>query len=300
MYEAIIIGGSFAGQAAATMLGRAGKKTLLVDAGAPRNRTSPAAHGFLGHDGRPPGDILADARAQLGAYPAVTQRTARATRARAAGEHFVLTLDDGSEQEGARLLLATGLRDTLPDLPGLRERWGSTVLHCPYCHGFEFMNRPLGVLATSPLSVHQGLMIPDWGPTTYFTQGHWAPTDEERAQLDARGTKVEERKVTGLSGHGTDLDAVRLDDGTAVPTAALFVAPDVSLASDLAEQLGCAIESGPMGPRIVVDKMQGTTVPGVFAAGDAAVMMSNATLAAASGVMAGAALHRSLMFGLEA
>lgn len=294
-YDVIIIGGSFAGLSAAMQLARARRQVLLVDAARPRNRYAAHAHGFLGQDGVPPQEIVANARAQLARYPTVSFLDGEAIQALAQDGGFAVVMAGGEQVRGARLLLATGMRDELPPLPGLQARWGQTVLHCPYCHGFEVAGEPLGVLAAHPMSVHQAMLLPDWGPTTYFTQGQFEPSPEDARHLAARGVHVERTPVVALLGDAPALTGVVLDDGREVPLRALFVASRVHMASPLAGQLGCEFDEGPLGPVIRVDDMKQTTVPGVFAAGDASTPMSNATLASASGVMAGVCAHRSLV-----
>jgi thioredoxin reductase len=295
-YDAIIIGGSFAGLSAALQLARARRRILVVDAGMPRNRFAEAAHGFLGHDGKPPRALLREAAAQLLAYPTVELVQGEAVAARGEEGGFTVALSDGREERGARLVLATGLVDELPPIAGVRERWGATVLHCPYCHGYEVGDRELGVLANNPHAAVQAMLIPDWGPTTYFTQGAFEPEPAALANLLARGVRIERTPVVELLGAAPRLEAARLSDGRVVPVAALFTQPKTRMASPLAEQLGCAFAEGPQGPLIRVDELKQTTVPGVFAAGDATNPMHNATLASASGVMAGASTHRSLVF----
>ncbi|KXJ63539.1 thioredoxin reductase [Achromobacter xylosoxidans] len=294
-YDVIIIGGSFAGLSAAMQLARARRQVLLVDAARPRNRYAAHAHGFLGQDGVPPQEIVANARAQLARYPTVSFLDGEAIQALAQDGGFAAVMAGGEQVRGARLILATGMRDELPPLPGLQTRWGQTVLHCPYCHGFEVAGEPLGVLAAHPMSVHQAMLLPDWGPTTYFTQGQFEPSPEDARHLAARGVHVERTPVVALLGEAPALTGVALDDGREVPLRALFVASRVHVASPLAGQLGCEFDEGPLGPVIRVDDMKQTTVPGVFAAGDASTPMSNATLASASGVMAGVWAHRSLV-----
>ncbi|WGJ92880.1 NAD(P)/FAD-dependent oxidoreductase [Achromobacter mucicolens] len=294
-YDVIIIGGSFAGLSAAMQLARARRQVLLVDAARPRNRYAAHAHGFLGQDGVPPQEIVANARAQLARYPTVSFLDGEAIQALAQDGGFAVVMAGGEQVRGARLILATGMRDELPPLPGLQARWGQTVLHCPYCHGFEVAGEPLGVLAAHPMSVHQAMLLPDWGPTTYFTQGQFEPSPEDARHLAARGVHVERTPVVALLGDAPALTGVVLADGREVPVRALFVASRVHMASPLAAQLGCEFDEGPLGPVIRVDDMKQTTVPGVFAAGDASTPMSNATLASASGVMSGVCAHRSLV-----
>ncbi|MGF1626985.1 MAG: NAD(P)/FAD-dependent oxidoreductase [Alphaproteobacteria bacterium] len=294
-FDAIVVGGSYAGLSAAMQLARARRRVLVVDAGLPRNRFAEAGHGFLGQDGRAPAAIIADAVRQLRAYPTVAFRQGEAVEARAAAGGFAVVLADGGAVQGTRLVLATGLRDELPPIAGMEERWGRTVLHCPYCHGYEVGDRPLGVIANHPMSAHQAMLIPDWGPTTYFTQGAYEPDAEQAAKLVARGVRIERSPVVELLGTAPALEAVRLADGRTVEVAAVFTAPRIHMASPLAERLGCGLEAGPMGAYLTVDDWKQTTVAGVYAAGDAASPVHNATLAAAAGVLAGVGAHQSLM-----
>ena len=297
-FDIIIVGGSFAGQAAAIQLGRARRRVLLLDAGQPRNRFARASHGFLGQDGYAPAAIMATAKLQLAKYGTVEQRAGRAVEVHAIEGGFQLLTEDAQTIRASRLILATGVKDSLPGIPGMQERWGSSVLHCPYCHGFELNQQPLGVLASSELAMHQAMLVPDWGPTTLFTQAAFTPNAEQEAQLIARGVQIEKTPIAELLGSKSGLEAVRLQDGRIVAISGLFVAPKTELASDLAIQLGCKLTAGPTGAFIAVDPMQHTSVPGVFAAGDAASPMANATIAAAAGVMAAGGAHHSLIYGL--
>jgi thioredoxin reductase len=303
-YDALIVGGSFAGLSAAMQLARARRRICVVDAGQPRNRFAEASHGFFGHDGAAPLALRDQARAQLLAYPSVdfvadAAETARVLPAEEGDTRFAVTLASGQTLVTRRLLLATGVHDLLPEgIEGLAPRWGSSVLHCPYCHGYEFIDRRLGVLGSGELSVHQAMLVADWGPLTLFTHGMPPLDDKTRAQLDARGITLDPGCVVALEGPASALEAVRFDDGRRLPIDALFVAPAQRQGSTLAAQLGCAFDEGPLGLVVRTDPMMKTSsVPGVFAAGDAALAMQNATLASADGVRAGASLHRSLIFG---
>lgn len=170
------------------------------------------------------------------------------------------------------------------------------MLHCPYCHGFEFKDQQLGVLNVHPLSLHQALLISDWGPTTLFLHGQDLLDEAARANVAKRGVTLEPAKVIGIEGQGVGMSGVRLADGRVVPIAALYLAPRQRLGSRPPEQLGCALDDGPVGPIIKTDAAKMTTVPGVYAAGDIAQVMQNATFASADGVLAGASLHRALIF----
>lgn len=194
-------------------------------------------------------------------------------------------------------MLALGVRDELPAVPGVGERWGVSVLHCPYCDGYEYGGQALGVLGAGASSIHQALLISDWGPTTLFTQGIVEPDAEQQARLSSRGVSVEGARVVDLLGPAPALHAVALEDGRTVSLKALFIAPRTHMVSDLPAVLGCAFEDGPTGPYVRVDGFKLTSVEGVYAAGDLSSPMPNATLAAASGVLAGASAHQSLIFG---
>lgn len=292
-YDAIIVGGSYAGIAAALQLARARRRVLVIDEGIRRNRFASHSHGFLGQDGRPPGEIAAEARDQLMRYPTVTWETGRAERAERTDAGFRVADAAGRSFAGRRLLLAVGVVDDLPAIPGLAERWGRSVFHCPYCHGYELMQGRIGVIAVSGQSMHHALMLPDWGPTTLLLNGTFAPDADQSAHLERRGVAVETALVAGIGGEPAD---VALADGRVLPFAGLFVLPASRVASPLAAQLGCAFDEGPLGAYIRTDGMQETSVPGVFACGDAARAAGSVALAVGAGTMAGTALHRSLLF----
>ncbi len=296
-FDVVIVGGSFAGLSAAMQLARTRRTVAVIDAGKPRNRFARASHGFFGQDGRAPADIMAIGREQLRAYPSVTFIDDEATSAQQSQRGFTIRTRQGQELAGARLVLATGLRDELPDIPGLEERWGVSVFVCPYCDGYENRDQRIGVVSAGAMSFHQALLISEWGPTTYFTQNLHEPDAEQVRQLEARDIHIEKSPVIKLHGTGTRLEQVRHADGRTSDVSALFVLPRARLASDLAEQLGCEIENRPTGPIIRVDDFKLTSVSGVYAAGDVSnAMMPNATLASASGVIAGISAHQSLVF----
>ncbi len=293
MHDLIVIGGGFAGMAAALQLLRARRKVLVVDEGLRRNRFASTSHGFLGQDGVPPDTIAATARAQLMAYPTLTWVDGRAAAAAGTKDAFTVTLASGEVHRGTRLLFATGLRDILPAVPGLAERWGQSVFHCPYCHGYELGEGPLGVIATGPMSVHQAQVVADWGPVTLFLNGQPAPEDPALCtDLAARGIRIEPVPVLGLEGDAE----VLLADGRRAVFAGLFTAPRCEPSTPLAAGLGCALEETPFGTQIRVDAMKETSIPGAFACGDVARTPHSVTLAVADGAWAGATVHRSLMF----
>lgn len=292
-YDVIVVGGSYAGLAAGTQLARARRKILIVDGGLRRNRFADHSHGFLTQDGTEAAAIAAKGREQLLAYNTVHWRDGRVTHAGKTQAGFRVQIEGMPPQETRRLVLATGVVDQLPDLPGLAERWGRYVFHCPYCHGYELNQGQIGVLATSSMSMHLALMLPDWGNTTFFLNGAFEPDDEQLAQLAARGVKLERRVIDRID---NKLDLVMKDDRV-VKLDGLFVMTRIDMASPIAEQLGCDIEEGPFGRTIKTDQLRATTVPGVYACGDAIRPGGSVALSVADGAVAGAAAHQSLIFG---
>jgi len=295
MFDVIIAGGSYAGMAAALQLVRARRKVAIVDAGQRRNRFASASHGLLGQDGRAPGAIFEDAKAQLLKYPDLHWMNGSVVAASREQGGFAVRTAQGETLAGKRLVLATGVQDHLPDVPGLRERWGRSVHHCPYCHGYELEQGALGVLAVGELSMHQALLLPEWGPTTFFLNGAFEPNPDQLRQLAARGVGIERTAVAAVSGEG-ERACVELADGRCIALAGLFVGSMISVQGGLAEQLGCAFADSPLGAVIGTDAAKETSVPGVFACGDAARAMASVSFAIADGAMAGIAAHRSLAF----
>lgn len=294
-HDVIIIGGSYAGLAAGLQLARARRRVLVIDAGMRRNRFAHASHGFLTQDGTPSAEIAARARSQLLAYDSVEWLSGEATQAEATAEGFRVTIGaTGEERTGKRLVLALGVKDQLPAIPGLEERWGRSVFHCPYCHGYELDRGRIGVLAVSPKSMHHAMMLPDWGETTFFLNGAFAPDAEEAAQLRRRGVALDDGLVDRFEGEGA---TIVMRNGRVVPLDGLFTLTRTSVASPIAEQLGCAFDEGPTGAVIRTDGMKATTVPGVFACGDAARMAGSVTFAVGDGALAGTAAHQSLIVG---
>lgn len=297
IHDVIIIGGSYAGLSAALQLGRARRKVLIIDEGKRRNRFASHSHGFLTQDGVDPAIIAADARAQVMEYPTVDWLSAHADTVRRldkvdpAGAAFEITTGNKTHL-ARRLLLATGVKDMLPEIEGLKERWGKSVFHCPYCHGYELNQGQIGVIAGSALSMHHGLMLPDWGPTTFLVNDAFEPDMEQLAALAARGVTVERSPVEAITGHAD----IRLADGRTLSFAGLFALASFELASPIARELGLDMEEGPVGSVIKTDAMKETSMPGVFACGDAARPMASVALAVGDGNLAGAGLHRSLMF----
>ena len=293
MFDAAIVGGSFAGLSAALQLARASRSVLIIDDGRPRNRMSSAAHGVPGWDGVPPAEILARFRADLAAYPTIGFVEDRVQDISGAIDVFLVSTRGGDRIRARRIILTHGVRDILPDVPGLADAWGRTVLHCPYCHGYEVKGRPLAVLASGPMAGHQAQMLrADWSEDVTVLVN--SVDDLDQQALRASGIRIETR--TPLRLESGDSIRVAFHDQSRADFAAIFTAPQVDLAGSPADHLGVGMSEGPMGPYVRTGPMQQTDIPGVFAAGDLATPMWNVNFAVGDGARAGAACHQSLLF----
>ena len=289
IYDVIVVGGSYAGM----QLARARCAVLVIDAAQRRNRFAAASHGFLGQDGFNPDATAEQARQQLLAYPTVTWHEAGAVKAEKDLGVITVTTSDGDAFSARLLILASGVTDELPDIPGLAERWGRQVFHCPYCHGYELDRGAIGVLASSPLAMHQALMLPDWGPTTLFLNGAFQPDADQSEELARRGVSLEQDRILSIGGEQLD---VTLASGRVLSMAGLFVQSRTHLTNPLIEQLGLAVESRPLGDFLTVNHTGETSVAGVFACGDVAVAAGNVAVAVGDGARTGSAVHQSLIF----
>nr|WP_245886471.1 NAD(P)/FAD-dependent oxidoreductase [Kineococcus xinjiangensis] len=297
-YDVVVVGGGAAGLSATLQLARSRRSVLVVDAGEPRNAPAAAMHGFLGHDGLPPADLLARGRAEVRRYGAEVVR-GRVDGAARDGSGFAVRLAGGREVGARRLLVATGLVDELPDVPGLRERWGRDVLHCPYCHGWEVRDTPVGVLG-SPAALHQAHLFRQLTPDVVLFQ-HTAPAPgaAEREELRARGIRLVEGEVAGLVVAGDELTGVRMRSGEVVPRRALAVAPRFVARSAVLESLGAAlspltVDGAVVAVQVEVDGGGLTSVPGVWAAGNVCDARAQVVTAAAAGAAAGARINADL------
>ncbi|WP_409473698.1 NAD(P)/FAD-dependent oxidoreductase [Streptomyces sp. HC307] len=295
-YEVIVVGGGTAGLSAALVLGRARRRTLVVDAGEPRN--APAAHmqGYLSRDGMPPAEFLAIGREEIARYGVELVRDTAVDVTK--GEDFAVELASGRTVRARRLVVTTGLKDELPTVLGVAERFGRDVLHCPYCHGWEVRDQAFGVLATSPLSVHQALIVTQWSKDVTFFLHEVAEddlTDDDLRRLAAAGVDVVPGAVAGLVVEDDRLTGVRLADGTTHAREVLFVAPRAVPQTGLLQRLGAELNETPFGAYPVVDATGKTTVPGVWAAGNAMGFAEQVVNAASGGYRAGATINGELL-----
>jgi thioredoxin reductase len=285
-YEVVVVGGGAAGLSGALILARVRRSVLVIDAGHPRNAPAGAVHAYLGRDGSAPGELLAIGRAEVTGYGGEI-RSGTVTAAKRTGDGFRVVLDDGSAVLADRLLIATGLTDELPRVPGLAERFGRDVVHCPYCHGWEARDQRIGVLATGPLAVRQALLWRQLSKDVTFFAG--GPLDaEDRDRLAARDVTVVEERVTGLEVTEDRLTGVRLANGEVVPCDALAVrtrmtaraGPFAGLGIEPAEQ---EMAGHSIGAAVAADPSGATNVPGVWVAGNVTGLADQVIGAAAAG-----------------
>jgi thioredoxin reductase len=301
--DVVVIGGGAAGLNGALMLGRSRRTVVVVDGGTPRNAPAEGVHGLLGQEGTPPAELLRRGRDEVRRYGgrvvAGVVASARPAPPAADGDlRFTVTLTDGRSLTARRLLVATGLRDVLPDVPGLAEHWGHGVVHCPYCHGWEVRDEPIGILAVGPASVHHALLFRQLSDDlVYFTRG--TELDEDtRARFAARGIRIVDAPVDAVvTGEDGAIAGVRLRDGQVVTRRVLAVATTLLARTEGLEELGLPMADLPGGMgRHLVTGMAGTTeVPGVSVAGNATDLTAQVGASAAAGAMAGAFLNAGLV-----
>jgi thioredoxin reductase len=287
-YDVVVVGGGAAGLSAALVLARARRTVVVVDAGGPRNGPAAHMHGFLSRDGMSPRDLLAAGRSEVAGYGGslIDDTVVDVVPG------FYVRLAGGSSLHARRVLVATGLRDELPDVPGVRERWGRDLLHCPYCHGWEVRDQPLGVLGGSPEAVQHALLVRQWSPDVILFPHTDAVGPAQREQLTARGIQVVEGTVARLVIDNDRLHGVELGDGTVVARAAVFVRPRFVPNASLLVGLGCAVDEHGW---VVHDPTGRTTVAGVWVAGNAADPRAQVISAAGQGSAAAIALNADLV-----
>ena len=295
--DVVVIGGGAAGLSGALMLARARRSVVVVDAGTPRNAPAAGVHGLLGRDGTPPAELLDRGRAEVRSYGGEIVRGEVGTVERD-GDRFAIRVAGGGTLRARRLLVTTGLVDELPDVPGLRERWGRDVVHCPYCHGWEVRDRAIGVLATGPMSVHQALLFRQWSAdVTLFTHRAPAPDPEQAERLAARGIAVVTGEVAALEVAGDRLTAVRLADGTVIAREVVAVAPRMAARAGPLESLGLRAVEHPSGAgeHVPADPTGRTEVAGVWVAGNVTDLTAQVGAAAAAGAFAAAQINFDLV-----
>lgn len=293
--EVVIIGGGSAGLSAALTLSRARRRIIVIDSGEPRNAPAAGAHGLLGQEGINPFELLRKGRQEVTSYGGRIL-PGRVTDARRDGDTFRVHTDAGHNITAGTVLLATGTRDQLPEIPGLAERWGKDVIHCPYCHGWEIQDQRIGVLATGPMSALQALMFSQWSPDVqFFPQGHdYKPAD--LAKLAATGIRLDTRTITGVEAQNDHLTGVHLQDGSTIALDTLVVPTTTQARLDGLDGLGLEVSQSAVGTAVTVDSAGHTSVPGVWAAGNLAQPATQVSEAAANGARVAMTLNTELIF----
>ncbi|MEV0562251.1 NAD(P)/FAD-dependent oxidoreductase [Dactylosporangium sp. NPDC050588] len=294
-YDVVIIGGGAAGLSAALTLSRARRRVLVIDAGEPRNAPAGHVHNYLGRESTPPAELLSTGRAEVHQYGGEI-RDGVVTAVTGASPKFTVETADGRTVSARRILATTGLVDELPDIPGLAEHWGSRVLHCPYCHGWEVRDRPVAVLATTGMAAHQALLWRQWTPqVTLLRHTAPAPTPDEVARLDRRGIRIVEGEVVSYGA-----DGAHLADGTIVPVEALVAMGRVAARAAFLEPLGLApaafeAHGVPLGTHLPSGPAGTTSVPGVYLAGNVTEPMATVIASAAAGVSTAGLINMDLV-----
>jgi thioredoxin reductase len=288
-YDVAVVGGGAAGLSAALVLGRARRRVAVVDAGAPRN--APAAHmqGFLSRDGMPPADLLAAGRVEVTGYG--VELVENQVVAIEAG--FTVCLANGRVLTARRILVATGVHDELPAIPGVRDRWGRDLLHCPYCHGWEVRDQPIGVLGTQPGSVQHALLVRQWSDDVAFFVHTYDLTAAEHIQLEARGVQIVHGEIAQLVVEDGRLTGVELTDGRVIARTAVFIRPgNVPHGDGLLAGLGCTFDEAGF---VTTDAVGQTSTRGVWAAGNVVDPRAQVITAAGAGSAAAIAINADLV-----
>ncbi len=290
--DAIIVGGSYAGLSAAMALGRSLRKVLIIDSGKPCNAQTPHSHNFITQDGEKPGVIAEKAKQQVMSYPTIEFMHDIAVSGQKMESGFAVTTASGNVYAAKKLVFATGVKDIMPDLEGFDVCWGISVIHCPYCHGYEVRNQETGILANGDAAMHYAQLIRNLtGKLTVYTNGTPEFTAEQTATLKKRGIGVVDTEVSGLRHHNGHLTHITFKDGTEATATALYARPAFTQHSGIPQELGCELtEQG----YLKVDMLQKTTIDGIFACGDSTSMMRSVAYAVAAGNMAGASVNREL------
>ncbi|UBM58290.1 NAD(P)/FAD-dependent oxidoreductase [Marinilongibacter aquaticus] len=292
-FDVIIIGGSFAGLAAAMTLGRSRRKVLVIDAGSPCNKQTPHSHNFLTQDGKSPAEISKLAKAQVSKYPTVEFLEGFAQKAEKADTHFRVILDSGKEYTAKKLLLATGLKDQMPKKDGFAASWGISILHCPYCHGYEVVDKKIGIWGNGDAGFALAKLISNWSDKiTLFTDGQSTLSAEQQQSLDKHHILLNEKEFVGFAHREGQVNKILFADGSAENLEAVFARVPFVQHSDIPKQLSCAFDEHGF---VQVDEYQSTSVFGVFAAGDNTTGFRSVAMAVAAGSKAAAIINHQLI-----
>lgn len=292
-FEVIIIGGSYAGLSAAMALGRSLRKVLVIDGGKPCNRQTPHSHNFLTQDGKTPTEISTIAREQVALYDTVTFHSGFVLEVKKTDYAFEVETEKGELFEGKKLIFATGVKDIMSEIPGFAECWGISVIHCPYCHGYEVRNQKTGIMANGDFGYEFGKLITNWTEDlTIFTNGNSTLSPKQTGKLAAKGVQIIETEIEQIEHTNGKLEQLILIDGSQLPLKALYAKADFVQSFDIQSSLGCEMTDH---GHIKVDPMQKTSISGVYACGDNTTMFRSVSFAVSTGTMAAAACNKELI-----
>nr|WP_299111895.1 NAD(P)/FAD-dependent oxidoreductase [uncultured Winogradskyella sp.] len=292
-FEVIIIGGSYAGLSAAMALGRSLRKTLVIDSGKPCNRQTPQAHNFITHDGKEPSVISQIARKQVEEYPTVRFYSGLATNGRQIEDGFEIITQNSDSFKAKKIILATGIKDIMPRIKGFSESWGISIIHCPYCHGYEYRNEKTGIFGNGDYGFEFSKMISNWtDDLTLFTNGKSELDDEQTKKLELNNIKIIEKEIASFENVDGHLKNIVFNDGKKHPIKAVYSQVPFVQHSDISNQLGCELDENGY---IKVDMFQKTNVEGLFACGDNTTFMRSIANAVATGTVAGSMSNKELI-----
>jgi thioredoxin reductase len=293
MYDVIIVGGSYAGLSAAMALGRSVRKVLIVDSGDPCNRQTPHSHNFLTHDGETPAEISRKAREQVRKYTTVEFIEGKAVAGKKLDEGFQIDTESQNRYLAKKILFASGVKDILPEIAGFSDCWGISVLHCPYCHGYEVKNEPTAVIGNGDMGFEMAKLINHWTKNlTLFTNGASQLSPEQMQKITSHGIEIVETEIQQIEHKEGYVKLVHFNDGTHLPVTAVYARPALKQKCEIMSQLGCEFTEQGL---LKVDAMQRTSVHGVYAAGDNTTMMRSVALSVAGGSFAGAAINKEMI-----
>jgi len=292
-YEVIIIGGSYSGLSAAMALGRSLRKTLVIDSGKPCNEQTPHSHNFLTQDGKSPKEIAESAQKQVSEYETVHFHKGKAADAKKSENGFEITTEKGEKFHSKKLIIATGLVDEVPDIKGFQESWGISLIHCPYCHGYEYKGKKTGIIANGDKAVHISSLVKNLTEdVTILTQGKSNFTEEQMEKLKRNNIQIIEREISKLKHDNGIVESIIFSDQTEMKFEAVYGAFPFHQHSDIPKNLGCEFtEFG----HIKTDQFQKTKIPGVFVCGDNSSMMRSVSNAVMTGNVAGAMVNMELV-----
>jgi thioredoxin reductase len=292
-FDVIIIGGSYAGLSAGMALGRALRKVIIIDSGKPCNVQTPHSHNFITQDGKTPKEISSLAKQQVEAYKTVTFYDGLAISSTKTTNGFEVKTQSGDTFTGKKIILATGIKDILPEIKGAAECWGISMIHCPYCHGYEYRNEKTGILANGESAFELAKLISNWTKNlTVFTNGKSTLTKDQSEIISRKNVKINEYEIHSFAHNNGQIENIQFKDTSTISVKAIYARPSFIQHSGIPKALGCELTEHGL---IKVDMLQKTSVPGVFAGGDNATLMRSVASAVFTGSMAGAAVNRELI-----